>query len=94
MYWHQITTQLGADYPVVFTYADIAARNIMIRAGRFIAILDWELAGWYPEYWEYIFALRRLDNVDWETLGQHLPTLFDKRHGLEYILMGFIINLS
>ncbi|KAG8163974.1 hypothetical protein KVR01_005892 [Diaporthe batatas] len=93
MYWHQITTQLGADYPIVFTHADIAARNIMVRDGRIVAVIDWELAGWYPEYWEYVFAMRGLDNVDWETIGQHIPSLFDKRHDLEYILLGFILNL-
>lgn len=94
VYWHQITTQLGADYPIVFTHGDIAARNIMIRDGRIVAILDWEFAGWYPEYWEYVFAMRGLDNVDWETLGQHLPSLFAKRYDLEYILMLFILSLS
>lgn len=94
MHWHQITSQLGEDYPIVFTHGDIAARNIMVRDGRIVAILDWEFAGWLPEYWEYAFALRGLDNIDWETLGQHLPDLFAKRYDLEYILMGFIINLS
>lgn len=83
----------GANNPIVFTHADLAARNIIIRDGRIVALIDWELAGWYPEYWEYVFAMRGLDNVDWETIGQHVPSLFAKRHDLEYILMGFIINL-
>lgn len=94
MYWHQITTQLGTDYPVVFTHGDLAARNILVRDGRIVAILDWEFAGWYPEYWEYVFAMRGLDNIDWETIGQHLPLLFAKRYDLEYILVGFILRLS
>lgn len=93
IYWHQITTQLGADYPIVFTHADIAARNIIIRDGRIAAIIDWELAGWYPEYWEYVFAMRGMDNIDWETIGQHVPSLFAKRHDIEYILLGFILKL-
>lgn len=94
MYWHQITTQLGAESPIVFTHGDIAARNILVRDGRIVAVLDWEFAGWYPEYWEYVFALRGLDNVDWETLGRNLPSLFPKRHDLEYILVGFILRIS
>ncbi|OAA43763.1 Protein kinase-like domain protein [Metarhizium rileyi] len=94
MYWHQITTQLGTDYPIVFTHGDIASRNIIISEGRIVALLDWEFAGWYPEYWEYVFALRGLDNVDWKTLGQQLPSLFDKRYDLEYILLRFIVSLS
>lgn len=93
IYWHQITTQLGAEYPIVLTHADIAARNIMIRDGRIVAIIDWESAGWYPEYWEYVFAMRGMDHQDWETIGLQMPSLFNKRHDLEYILMGFILNL-
>jgi hypothetical protein len=94
IYWHQITTQLAADYPIVFTHGDIAARNILVRDGRIVALLDWEFAGWYPEYWEYVFALRGLDNLDWETLGRHVPLLFKNRYDLEYILMQFILSLS
>ncbi|KAK7431651.1 hypothetical protein QQZ08_001870 [Neonectria magnoliae] len=94
MYWHQITTQLGADYPIVFTHGDIAARNVMVRDGRIVALLDWEWAGWYPEYWDYVFALRGMDKVDWETLGSHVPSLFTNRYDLEYILVGFILTLS
>jgi hypothetical protein len=66
----------------------------MVRDGRIVAILDWGFTGWLPEYWEYVFALRGLDNIDWETLGQNLPSLFARRYDLEYILMGFIIKLS
>lgn len=94
VYWHQITIQLGADYPIVFTHGDIAARNIMIWDGRIIAILDWELAGWYPEYWDYVYAMQGLDKLDWETLGLQIPSIFAKRHDLEYILMQFVASLS
>ncbi|UPK91743.1 hypothetical protein LCI18_002678 [Fusarium solani-melongenae] len=81
MYWHQITTQLAVESPIVFTHGDIAARNLLY-------------AGWYPEYWEYVFTLRGMDNIDWETLGCHVPSLFANRHDLEYILVGFIPSLS
>ncbi|KAL2757325.1 hypothetical protein ACRALDRAFT_1060724 [Sodiomyces alcalophilus JCM 7366] len=94
IYWHQITTQLSNDHPIVFTHGDIAARNIIVRDGRIVALLDWEFAGWYPEYWEYVFTLRGLDNMDWETLGRYVTSLFAKRYDLEYILVRFILSLS
>jgi hypothetical protein len=94
MYWHEITTQLAEDYPIVFTHGDLASRNILVRDGRIVAVLDWEFAGWYPDYWEYVFALRGLDNLDWETLGRHLPLLFTKRYDLQYILIRFILTIS
>ncbi|CAG8977393.1 hypothetical protein HYALB_00007023 [Hymenoscyphus albidus] len=41
------------DHQIVFTHADINLRNIILRDGRIEGIVDWENAGWYPEYWEY-----------------------------------------
>ncbi|KAI0354171.1 kinase-like protein [Trametes cingulata] len=38
---------------ICFTHADIACRNILVRDSRLVGIIDWEFAGWYPEYWEY-----------------------------------------
>lgn len=42
---------------ILFTHADINSHNIMIAgpAGsrKITALIDWEQAGWYPEYWEY-----------------------------------------
>lgn len=40
-------------YGLRFTHADIALRNIRVKDGRIAGIIDWEFAGWYPEYWEY-----------------------------------------
>lgn len=41
------------SYAVKFSHADIAPRNVRVRGGRITGIIDWEFAGWYPEYWEY-----------------------------------------
>ncbi|KAF8531661.1 kinase-like domain-containing protein [Gautieria morchelliformis] len=40
-------------YATAFTHGDIAPRNILVKNKKIVAILDWESAGWYPEYWEY-----------------------------------------
>lgn len=43
----------------VFTHADIAPRNIMVDEQNVITgILDWEFAGWYPDYWEHAQMFR------------------------------------
>ena len=43
----------------VFTHGDIAPRNIMVdETHRITGILDWETAGWYPDYWEYSNIMR------------------------------------
>ncbi|EFZ00736.1 aminoglycoside 3'-phosphotransferase/choline kinase domain protein [Metarhizium robertsii] len=40
-------------YRVKFTHADLNPTNIQYHNGRIRGIIDWETAGWYPEYWEY-----------------------------------------
>ncbi|GIJ98601.1 hypothetical protein Aspvir_000719 [Aspergillus viridinutans] len=40
-------------YRSVFTHADLHPSNILIDRGRLSGIVDWECAGFYPEYWEF-----------------------------------------
>ncbi|PYI25818.1 kinase-like protein [Aspergillus indologenus CBS 114.80] len=68
----------------VFTHADIAPRNIMVDANnRITGILDWEHAGWYPEYWEYAQILRSAAWGDWsDWMDRTAPRRWDLR-GIE-----------
>jgi hypothetical protein len=51
-------------HEVVFTHGDISPHNILVLDdGSVSALLDWEAAGWYPEYWEFTTAWR------WEEAG-------------------------
>lgn len=34
-------------------HCDLAPRNIIVNDGIIAGIIDWEMAGWLPEYWEY-----------------------------------------
>ncbi|EME84115.1 uncharacterized protein MYCFIDRAFT_173163 [Pseudocercospora fijiensis CIRAD86] len=43
-------------YSIRFTPGDRASLNILMRDGRIAAIVDWECAAWYPEYWEFTKA--------------------------------------
>ncbi|PVH95055.1 phosphotransferase family protein [Periconia macrospinosa] len=41
--------------PVVFTHGDLRPANIIVTMNspfKIVAIVDWEQAGWYPDYWE------------------------------------------
>jgi aminoglycoside phosphotransferase (APT) family kinase protein len=48
-------------HDLVLTHSDFAPRNIIVRSNRIVAILDWELSGYYPAYWEYVKAYYRLN---------------------------------
>ena len=44
----------GKKYRTVFTHGDFSLHNILVNKDmKIAAIIDWEFAGWYPEYWEY-----------------------------------------
>ncbi len=40
-------------YAAKFTHGDLVPSNIIVKDGKIAAIIDWETAGWFPEYWEY-----------------------------------------
>ncbi|KAJ7089794.1 kinase-like domain-containing protein [Mycena belliarum] len=39
-------------YVSTFAHGDLAPRNVLVHKGRISAIIDWDCAGWRPEYWE------------------------------------------
>ncbi|OJD21109.1 hypothetical protein ACJ73_07556 [Blastomyces percursus] len=55
----RVQTLKQRDYRITFTHGDFKAHNILIGDdGHLSGFLDWESAGWYPEYWEYTTAMR------------------------------------
>lgn len=45
-------------HDIVFTHGDLWDHNIMVNQGHITGIVDWEWAGWLPEYWEYTSILQ------------------------------------
>jgi|TARA_R110002003_G_scaffold214_40_gene16330 hypothetical protein len=51
---------LPDDGPILLTHGDLRPANIIVTAKgpvKVVAIVDWEQAGWYPDYWEYCKAM-------------------------------------
>ncbi|KAJ5567337.1 hypothetical protein N7535_006643 [Penicillium sp. DV-2018c] len=47
------------SHRITFTHGDLKAHNILIGDdGHLSGFLDWESAGWCPEYWDFTTALR------------------------------------
>lgn len=44
--------------PITFTHNDLHFDNILIfpKGSRVMAIIDWELSGFYPSYWEWAIS--------------------------------------
>lgn len=50
-----IADNLQIDHGVAFTHADLCGEHIFVETttGRITGFIDWEMAGWWPAYWEY-----------------------------------------
>lgn len=46
------------SHPVVFTHGHLKHHNLMVDKGKLTRFIDWESAGWYPNYWDFTTALR------------------------------------
>lgn len=59
---------IPVDGLIRFTHGDLLPKNIIVDPDdgyRITAILDWEHAGYYPDYWEYC----RMHDPDFKTEG-------------------------
>ncbi|PKY05773.1 kinase-like protein [Aspergillus campestris IBT 28561] len=80
-YKNQLPRMLPRSEHSVFTHADIAPRNVMVdEENRVTGLLDWEWAGWYPDYWEYAQIMRPAFKGDWsEWMERTAPQRWDLR---------------
>lgn len=71
----------------MMTLNGLAPSNFLVREDKVVALRDWELTGYYPEYWEYVKA--HLWN-DWQSpwIIERLPdqVLEPRIHALAYLL--------
>ncbi|KAF2110426.1 kinase-like domain-containing protein [Lophiotrema nucula] len=78
----QVSISHGVKHNIVFTHADLNMKNILVdKRGKIAGIVDWECAGWYPEYWEYTkahFTVRV--SIRWlaDVIHQVFPTYNDE----------------
>ncbi|KZF20993.1 phosphotransferase enzyme family protein-like protein [Xylona heveae TC161] len=71
-------------HDTVMTHGDFCPRNIIVQGTRVAAVIDWEMSGFYPEYWEYVKALYR---PAWES-G------WIKERAVDYILHPYLSELG
>ena len=62
----------------MLTHGDLNTGNIFIHEGRVSGIIDWEHAGYYPDWWEYASAYTWVEEGEW---GAYLLDAMAKRFG-------------
>jgi aminoglycoside phosphotransferase len=57
---------IDIPHHIVFTHGDLKAHNILVDENYCLSgFLDWESAGWCPEYWDFTTAMRFGRNSWW-----------------------------
>ncbi|RDX52571.1 kinase-like protein [Lentinus brumalis] len=81
----------STQHRICFTHGDLHDGNILVKDGRLAGIIDWEHAGWYPEYWEmtmmeYHMSGRPLNQQFWDAVRPFGTRCYDAELALEYAL--------
>ena len=56
-YYRRVLPLVLQNHNSVFTHGDLQRKNVIIKEDGTAVLIDWETAGWYPEYWEYALAM-------------------------------------
>ncbi|KAJ3749286.1 kinase-like domain-containing protein [Lentinula detonsa] len=51
--WTKLLASFPQDCPIYFSHGDLVPRNILVEGSTITGIVDWSMAGFYPEFWEY-----------------------------------------
>lgn len=85
-----LAAKMRTDHGIRFTHGDLTPRNIIVKDGEIMGVVDWEYAGWYPEYFEYVkFFECTTDCEDWKNFA---PYIFDATYGEELALQQAILR--
>jgi aminoglycoside phosphotransferase (APT) family kinase protein len=61
------------DHRIVLAHGDLHQDNILVKDGKITGLIDWEQAGWYPEYWDYIkFCYISATHRDWKDYAKEI----------------------
>ncbi|OTB04222.1 hypothetical protein M426DRAFT_165124 [Hypoxylon sp. CI-4A] len=71
-----LMAKMPSATPFTFTHSDLHEGNIMVKDGEFSGIVDWELAGYYPVWWEFVDLC--------EVISDHLPAEVKHEAALEW----------
>ncbi|KZT07664.1 kinase-like protein [Laetiporus sulphureus 93-53] len=84
-----IRTRLRDDFRIVFTHSDLHPENVLVDISNdgeahVAAIIDWEMAGWRPEYWEYVKCLNCMgQNAGWVKFVQEVLQPYEEEKTLD-----------
>ena len=63
---YKLPTFTTQNYRLTFTHGDISVHNFVVDGNNLLWMIDWDTAGWFPEYMEYAC-------IKWEVVNPVLP---------------------
>ena len=90
VYRNMLQILLSTTHKIVFTHGDLSMTNIIVREGRIVSLLDWETAGWYPEYWEFVQFFRAAHGE----YRDYADIIFDTLYPAELMTDHFLGHLT
>ncbi|KAJ5945055.1 kinase-like domain-containing protein [Penicillium verrucosum] len=81
------------NHKIVFTHGDLHPGNIIVRADGTVVLLDWGLAGFWPEYWELYRALFNIPwRASWDGMVEKFIPPFYVEHSVIKRVFGTVWN--
>ncbi|RAH65217.1 aminoglycoside phosphotransferase family protein [Aspergillus aculeatinus CBS 121060] len=77
-------------HSIVFTHGDLHPGNLLVRADGVVVVLDWGLAGYWPEYWEFY---RAMFNPPWRPVWDRMIEKFIPPYYVECELMKKVFGI-
>lgn len=74
-----------------FTHSDFHPSNSLVERGRLSSIVDWESAGFRPEYWEFTKAMYSkmgggvMGDIFWRAFGREYEAELEVERQLWYL---------
>jgi hypothetical protein len=65
-----IALQESVICPPVLTHGDLSSFNILLRDDEVVGIIDWEITGWSPYYWDAALVLALKDGYTCTALAR------------------------
>ncbi|KAI1254016.1 hypothetical protein MGN70_004411 [Eutypa lata] len=56
-FYSRVLPMVLQGHKPVFTHGDFQKKNVVIAENGTPVLIDWETAGWFPEYWEYALSM-------------------------------------
>ncbi|KKZ63777.1 hypothetical protein EMCG_01881 [[Emmonsia] crescens] len=86
----------GHHHAIHFAHGDLSPRNILVdEGGHITAVLDWEWAGWFPEYWDVVRMLTDIPSKkQMPEYAKHLHSVPLYQYEREYFAMVHVLRLE